>query len=140
MGANPEAVVENVRAQVQKRELEEEQNRKKFELPPYLKHFGVAQSSGASRQDCADHRSRKRDQQIIEILCHRERANSPMLVGEPGVGKTAVIEGLARLIELEPERVPPLAQLPYCPVTDGRSGCRHDVARNVRRKNQRHHR
>ena len=29
-----------------------------------------------------------------------------MLVGEPGVGKTAVIEGLARLIELEPERVP----------------------------------
>ena len=29
-----------------------------------------------------------------------------MLVGEPGVGKTAVIEGLARLIELEPEKVP----------------------------------
>ena len=29
-----------------------------------------------------------------------------MLVGEPGVGKTAVVEGLARLIELEPEKVP----------------------------------
>jgi ATP-dependent Clp protease ATP-binding subunit ClpA len=29
-----------------------------------------------------------------------------MLVGEPGVGKTAVIEGLARLIELEPQKVP----------------------------------
>ena len=29
-----------------------------------------------------------------------------MLVGEPGVGKTAVIEGLARLVELEPEKVP----------------------------------
>ncbi|HYY98629.1 MAG TPA: ATP-dependent Clp protease ATP-binding subunit, partial [Pyrinomonadaceae bacterium] len=43
---------------------------------------------------------------MIEILCHRERANSPMLVGEPGVGKTAVVEGLARLIELEPEKVP----------------------------------
>jgi ATP-dependent Clp protease ATP-binding subunit ClpA len=36
---------------------------------------------------------------MVEILCHRERANSPMLVGEPGVGKTAVVEGLARLIE-----------------------------------------
>src|SRR5207245_10132054 len=48
----------------------------------------------------------KEIQQIIEILCHRERANSPMLVGEPGVGKTAVIEGLARLIELEPQKVP----------------------------------
>ncbi|HEV7858644.1 MAG TPA: ATP-dependent Clp protease ATP-binding subunit, partial [Pyrinomonadaceae bacterium] len=45
-------------------------------------------------------------QQMVEILCHRERANSPMLVGEPGVGKTAVVEGLARLIELEPEKVP----------------------------------
>jgi ATP-dependent Clp protease ATP-binding subunit ClpC len=43
---------------------------------------------------------------MIEILCHVERANSPMLVGEPGVGKTAVVEGLARLIELEPEKVP----------------------------------
>ncbi len=29
-----------------------------------------------------------------------------MLVGEPGVGKTAVVEGLARLIEMEPEKVP----------------------------------
>jgi ATP-dependent Clp protease ATP-binding subunit ClpA len=45
-------------------------------------------------------------QQMVEILCHRERANSPMLVGEPGVGKTAVVEGLARLIELEPHKVP----------------------------------
>jgi ATP-dependent Clp protease ATP-binding subunit ClpA len=29
-----------------------------------------------------------------------------MIVGEPGVGKTAVAEGLARRIELEPDRVP----------------------------------
>jgi ATP-dependent Clp protease ATP-binding subunit ClpC len=42
----------------------------------------------------------------VEILCHRERANSPMLVGEPGVGKTAVVEGLARLIEMEPDKIP----------------------------------
>jgi hypothetical protein len=42
MGANPDVVAENVRAQVQKREQEEEQYRKKFELPPYLKHFGVS--------------------------------------------------------------------------------------------------
>ena len=43
---------------------------------------------------------------MIEILCHKERSNSPMLVGEPGVGKTAVVEGLARMIELEPEKIP----------------------------------
>ena len=44
--------------------------------------------------------------QMLEILSHKERSNSPMLVGEPGVGKTAVVEGLARLIELEPDKVP----------------------------------
>ena len=45
-------------------------------------------------------------QQVLEILCHRERANSVMLIGEPGVGKTAIVEGLARRIEYEPETVP----------------------------------
>src|SRR5207249_2536726 len=43
---------------------------------------------------------------VLEILGHRERANSVMLVGEPGVGKTAIAEGLARRIEFEPETVP----------------------------------
>ena len=32
-----------------------------------------------------------------EILC-RANKNNPILVGEPGVGKTAIVEGLARLI------------------------------------------
>ena len=44
--------------------------------------------------------------QVLEILCHRERANSVLLLGEPGVGKTAIAEGLARRIEFEPETVP----------------------------------
>src|SRR5215216_4522631 len=107
MGASPEAVQENVRAQVQKREQEEEHNRKKFELPPYLKHFGQSLNRLARADKIPPTIGREKEiQQIIEILCHRERANSPMLVGEPGVGKTAVIEGLARLVELEPEKVP----------------------------------
>ncbi len=107
MGANPDAVAENVQTQVQKREREEEQYRKKFELPPYLKHFGVSLNRLARADKIAPTIGREKEiQQMIEILCHRERANSPMLVGEPGVGKTAVIEGLARLIEMEPEKVP----------------------------------
>ncbi len=107
MGANPDAVTENVQAQVEKREREEEQYRKKFELPPYLKHFGVSLNRLARADKIAPTIGREKEiQQMVEILCHRERANSPMLVGEPGVGKTAVVEGLARLIELEPEKVP----------------------------------
>jgi ATP-dependent Clp protease ATP-binding subunit ClpA len=35
---------------------------------------------------------------LIQVLCRR-RKNNPLLVGESGVGKTAVVEGLARLIE-----------------------------------------
>ena len=86
---------------------EEEQYRKKFELPPYLKHFGVSLNRLARADKIAPTIGREKEiQQMVEILCHRERANSPMLVGEPGVGKTAVVEGLARLIELEPEKVP----------------------------------
>ena len=107
MGANAEAVAQNVRTQVQKREQAEEQYRKKFELPPYLKHFGVSLNRLARADKIPPTIGREKEiQQIVEILCHRERANSPMLVGEPGVGKTAVVEGIARLIELEPEKVP----------------------------------
>ena len=34
---------------------------------------------------------------VVEILCRRKK-NNPVLIGEPGVGKTAVVEGLAQLI------------------------------------------
>lgn len=36
-------------------------------------------------------------ERAAQILCRR-RKNNPLLVGEPGVGKTAIAEGLARLI------------------------------------------
>src|SRR6266498_696467 len=107
LGARPEAVVEQVQTRVQERELQEEQYRKKFELPAYLKHFGVSLNRLARIDKIPPTIGREKEiQQMVEILCHRERANSPMLVGEPGVGKTAVVEGLARMIELEPQSVP----------------------------------
>jgi ATP-dependent Clp protease ATP-binding subunit ClpC len=37
------------------------------------------------------------NKRILEILCRRIK-NNPCLIGEPGVGKTAVIEGLAQRI------------------------------------------
>ena len=44
-----------------------------------------------------------RDQEIHEVIkvLARRRKNNPVLIGEPGVGKTAVAEGLAQLILTE---------------------------------------
>ena len=36
-------------------------------------------------------------ERCIQVLCRR-RKNNPLLVGDPGVGKTAIAEGLARKI------------------------------------------
>ena len=107
LGVPSEEVAQTARTRIRKREKEEERVRQKYELPSFLRHFGVSMNKLA-RQDKIPP-TIGRDQEIlqmIEILSHRERSNSPMLVGEPGVGKTAVVEGLARLIELEPEKVP----------------------------------
>ena len=106
-GVEPSAVVTRLSTRVRDLELRDERLRKRFELPPFLKHFATNLNLLA-RQDRLPvvHGSDQEIQQVMEILCHRERANSVMLVGEPGVGKTAIVEGLARRIEFEPETVP----------------------------------
>ena len=39
----------------------------------------------------------KEMQRVVEILCRRKK-NNPILIGEPGVGKSAIVEGLAQMI------------------------------------------
>ncbi|MBR1419237.1 MAG: ATP-dependent Clp protease ATP-binding subunit, partial [Synergistaceae bacterium] len=39
----------------------------------------------------------KENRRVMQVLCRRTKCN-PVLVGDPGVGKTAVVEGLAQLI------------------------------------------
>jgi ATP-dependent Clp protease ATP-binding subunit ClpC len=41
----------------------------------------------------------KEIKRVIQILCRRTK-NNPVLIGEPGVGKTAIVEGLAQSIVL----------------------------------------
>jgi ATP-dependent Clp protease ATP-binding subunit ClpC len=106
-GVEPEVLVSRLNARMRDMELREERLKKRFELPPFLKHFATNLNLLARQDKVPPVFGREKEiQQVLEILCHRERANSVMLIGEPGVGKTAIVEGLARRIEFEPDTVP----------------------------------
>lgn len=106
-GLDPDFVMRRITVKVRSKEELEEELKKKYELPPNLKHFAVNLNKLARFDKLPMIIGRDAEiEQMMEILCHIDRSNSVMIVGEPGVGKTAVVEGLARRIELEPKRVP----------------------------------
>jgi ATP-dependent Clp protease ATP-binding subunit ClpC len=65
---------------------------------PALDHF-CRDLTDLARQDKLDPTIGRTSEieRVIEILCRRKK-NNPVLIGEPGVGKTAIVEGLAQLI------------------------------------------
>ncbi len=66
------------------------------DLFPTLCEFGRNLSAEAARGEIDAVVGRDEEiGQLIDILGKR-RSNNPLLVGEPGVGKTAIVEGLAR--------------------------------------------
>jgi ATP-dependent Clp protease ATP-binding subunit ClpA len=106
-GADSAMVVAQLEAHLRDRELHLERMKKRLELPPYLRQIAANLNLLASLDKLPPVFGRDREiQQVLEILSHRERSNSVMLVGESGVGKTAIAEGLARRIEFEPDTVP----------------------------------
>ncbi len=63
-----------------------------------LARFTTSFTERARRGELDPVLGREREtRQVADILCRR-RKNNPVLVGEPGVGKTAVVEGLALAI------------------------------------------
>ena len=65
---------------------------------PTLDHFGrdLTGDAAAGRLDPAAGRERE-IRRVITVLGRRQK-NNPVLIGEPGVGKTAIVEGIARRI------------------------------------------
>lgn len=65
---------------------------------PVLDNFGTDLTKAAAEGKLDPVVGRNREiQRVTEILCRRKK-NNPILIGEPGVGKSAIVEGLAQLI------------------------------------------
>ena len=71
---------------------------KKEVKTPALKAFGRDLTEMARKNELDPVIGRKREiRRVIQILCRRTK-NNPVLIGEAGVGKTAIVEGLAQEI------------------------------------------
>ena len=114
-GVVPDLLLPRLNEYARELELQQEQLSKRFELPQHLKQLATNLNLLARQDKLPPVFGRDQEiQQVLEILSHRERANSVMLLGEAGVGKTAIVEGLACRLEYEPETLP--ARLRDCQV------------------------
>ena len=72
--------------------------KKQSSKTPVLDTFGTDLTLAAAEGKLDPCVGREKEiQRIIEILGRRKK-NNPILIGEPGVGKSAIVEGLAQLI------------------------------------------
>ena len=77
---------------------------KKKSKTPFLDHFGRDLTDLARQGKLDPTIGRDREIERVSQILARRKKNNPVLVGEPGVGKTQIIEGLAqRIVE---RRVP----------------------------------
>ena len=70
-------------------------------------------------------------ERVQQVLCRRTK-NNAVLIGEPGVGKTAIVEGLAQKIVVRRRAALPRRQA-HSRARHLVDRCRHEVPRSVRR-------
>ncbi len=99
LNVNTGSFYNNIVASVDTSETDRQKNgAKKIAKTPSLDQYGrdFTQMARDNKFDPIIGRSREIDR-VIQILSRRTK-NNPCLIGEPGVGKTAVVEGLAQKI------------------------------------------
>ena len=75
-----------------------QQQQKTKSKTPVLDNFGTDLTKQAQEGKLDPCVGREREiQRVVEILGRRKK-NNPILIGEPGVGKSAIVEGLAQMI------------------------------------------
>ena len=65
---------------------------------PYLDKFGTDMTQKAASGKLDPVYGREKEIERIAQILSRKKKNNPILIGEPGVGKTAIVEGLAQRI------------------------------------------
>lgn len=65
---------------------------------PVIDNFGIDLTEAARREVLDPVVGRTREMARIAEILGRRKKNNPVLIGEPGVGKSAIVEGLAQLI------------------------------------------
>jgi len=106
MGLTPTAVQKQVNEilastagnKVSSSNVDSSTKRKAKVKTPTLDHLGVDLTERARNGELDPVIGREKEiRRLMQVLCRRTKSN-PVLIGDPGVGKTAVVEGLARLI------------------------------------------
>ncbi len=101
-------IADKIFQKIRERKNRSDENKRKYDLPYTLRQHAINLSKLAIMDKLSLVFGREEEiTRVMEILCHIDRPNSAIIVGEPGVGKTAIVEGLVRKIELEPYNVPP---------------------------------
>ena len=65
---------------------------------PVLDNFGTDLTQAAAEGKLDPVVGREREIERVTEILGRRKKNNPVLIGEPGVGKSAIVEGLAQLI------------------------------------------
>jgi len=73
--------------------------RAKYSKTPTLDQFGRDLTAEAAEGKLDPASGRERELRRVITVLGRRQKNNPVLIGEPGVGKTAIVEGLARRIQ-----------------------------------------
>ena len=73
---------------------------------PVLDNFGIDMTKAAAEGKLDPVVGREKEIERISQILSRRKKNNPILIGEPGVGKSAIVEGLAqRIIERKTSRM-----------------------------------
>lgn len=73
---------------------------------PVLDNFGIDMTQAAKEKRLDPVVGREKEIERISQILSRRKKNNPVLIGEPGVGKSAIVEGLAqRIVERKTSRM-----------------------------------